>query len=119
MVGVKLTRRAAEKTSKAVRKILGTEPTSGGRKSKTRTLPGRKVQGRLNDALTAPVNGWTDPTTVEMTVYKPDPDNSGEMIETDEVIEVVNRDPTLTADEGAYCKAEFLQGEWSFYWVGC
>lgn len=119
MSGVRLSEKAAKATAKIVNKGLRRSSLSPRERSAKRAIPGRRVQGVLNDALEAPVNGWTDPTTVEMTVYKPDPDNDGEMIETDEVIEVTNRDPTLTADEGAYCKAEFLQGEWSFYWVGC
>ena len=57
-----------------------------------------------------------------MTVWLPDPEDDATppaFIETDIVLDVVNRDPSLAGDAGAFAKVELLNGEWSPYWVGC
>lgn len=89
---------------------------------------GLRLQGVLNDSLSAPSAGWTAPTTSSMSVYVPkaassDADNywttPREFEDSGVDINVVNRDPSLSANSGAYCKIEWLDGEFSPYWVGC
>jgi hypothetical protein len=41
------------------------------------------------------------------------------LADTEIQILLVNRDESLEGDEGAFVKAEWIDGEWQPYWVGC
>ena len=128
MNGVKLTDQAARRTAKTVGIVLGSLP-GGIRGQRGGRVPSDcRYQGVLTSVLDAPEHGWSEPTTATMRVYLPDPDSTsdpiafvaaldadGEPLE----ITLVNRDPSLEGDLGAYVKAEHLNGEWSPYWLGC
>lgn len=125
--GFKLTEQAARRTAKTVGVVLGSLP--GGQRGARigRTLSDTRYQGVLTSNLPAADSGWTGPTTATMRVYLPDPESSADPVEFIAAlnsegdpleITLVNRDESLEADEGAYVKAEMVNGEWSPYWVG-
>lgn len=124
MAGFKLSERAARATAKVVSDALRTTASTPGRRSSPSSRPGQRYWGHLTAALDAPSNGQTHPTVGYVQVWRPDPASTADPVamidDTDiGVIDVVNRDPSLEGSEGAVCKIEFLNGEWSFYWVGC
>lgn len=82
------------------------------------------LQGLLAGTLDSPTDGWTDATVQDVTLYIPNrSDGSGSPIDYEEdeitIKDVVNRDQSLSGTNGAYVKIEWLNGEWSPYWVGC
>jgi hypothetical protein len=89
---------------------------------------GLRVQGVLSDNLLAPSNGWTDATVATMRIWVPKSTESDaddywttrrDFEDSTVDIEVVNRDTTLSRNSGVMIKAEWLDGEWTPYWVGC
>lgn len=89
---------------------------------------GLRVQGVLSDNLLAPTNGWTDATVATMRIWVPKSTESDaddywttrrDFEDSGVDIEVVNRDTTLSRNSGTIVKAEWLDGEWSPYWMGC
>ncbi len=89
---------------------------------------GLRVQGVLSDNLLAPSNGWTDATVATMRIWVPkstetDADDywttRRDFEDSSVDIEIVNRDTTLSRNSGVIVKAEWLDGEWTPYWVGC
>jgi len=79
-----------------------------------------RVQGLLTTALPA-ATSITDPETGSMTIYKPTAMQVPPVTLADTEIQIllVNRDESLEGDEGAFVKAEWIDGEWQPYWVGC
>lgn len=124
MAGFKLTERAARATAEFVGRQQRKTPVSPRERGRGSPPAGTRYMGYLTTPLTAPEDGFTDPTTATVQVLKPDPEDASEpwdLIDDDEVgtVTVVNRDSSLSADADAFVKIEFLNGEWSFYWVGC
>lgn len=124
MAGYRLSQRAVEATAKVVGRELRQTAGSPRGRNKTHPAAGTRYQGVLASDLAAPDadQGWTSPTTATMTVYGPDPASAADPVEFVSkgfTIDIVNRDSSLEAEAGTFAKAEFLNGEWSLYWVSC
>ena len=101
------------------RRVLG----SGSSESRTRRQQSARGEGRYCGLLTSALSagGMTTPSTATMRIYLPDPADTSDppaFVEHEEIT-IVNRDESLIGDEGAFVKAEYINGEWSPYWVGC
>lgn len=82
------------------------------------------VSGQLAADLDAPTNGWTDPTTGTMTVYRIGTQATAggdlaDYVTTGLTLTLVNRDTGLAADSGAHVVATRIDNEWRPLWVGC
>lgn len=79
-----------------------------------------RVYGVLSSNLTA-ATSITDPGSGTMTIYKPTDMLTSPIVvaSTGITIELTNRDSSLEGDNAAFCKAEWIDGEWQPYWVGC
>ncbi len=121
MEGFRLSEQAARSTAKVVNAALRESSMKPRERSKKKPPPGTRYQGILATDLDAPTDGMTSPTTADVIVWQPVA-GSGvppAMAAGFTVPGVVNRDPSLSGAAGAYCRIEWLNGEWSFYWVGC
>ena len=113
--------RAAEKIARAVKQLLGTS-TSITPPAHSRLNINQRYIGKLTEALDAPTDGMASPTTAKMKLWFPDKTSTASpkpFLESDTEITAVNRDPSRSGDVDAWCKIEFLNGEWSFYDVEC
>jgi hypothetical protein len=82
------------------------------------------VSGQLAEALSAPSNGWTGPTTANVTVYKigTQATAGGDLavyVTTGLTLAIVNRDTALEGDSGAHVVVKRIDNEWRPVWVGC
>ena len=124
MTGFQFNRRAARKIKSTAKKADRQNSLTPRGRTTPRAVPDRRYWGSLTSELEAPDDGQSSPTTATVQVWRVVPGSADDPIEMEddaaiEEITVVNRDPSLTAPEGAVCKIEFMNGEWSFYWVGC
>lgn len=82
------------------------------------------LEGEIVTGSDAPSDGKTNPTSgtfhawryVDAQLIGADP---REMEAIDEDLTYVNRDPSLDPEAGAYCLAQWINGEWRLIWVGC
>lgn len=82
------------------------------------------ISGQLADDLDAPSDGWTAPTTVEMTVYRigtqaTSGDDPAQYVTTGKTLTLINRDTGLQAATAVHVVATRIDNEWRPLWVGC
>ncbi|WLD13123.1 hypothetical protein [Planctellipticum variicoloris] len=106
----------------ATQKVLKT-PTVGSQRRRQPPVvdPVPHVVGVLDEELLAPSNGWTDPETATMSIWKPIIGTSApiEYEDSGENREIVNRDPSISGQAGDFVKAEWIYGELQPYYIGC
>jgi hypothetical protein len=83
-----------------------------------------RYQGVLEDDLEAPDDGRTEPTSSRVRVWvpaiKPESDDErDDMIASEMIVAIVNRDETLSGSAGTYCRIERIGGEWMLYYLAC
>lgn len=86
--------------------------------------PQIEIEGEITSVGNTPSSGKTDPEAFTLKAWRyADSQSLGvsqrqmEMI--DSAINAVNRDPSLTMTEGAYCRVRWVNHEWRAVWVGC
>lgn len=77
----------------------------------------RRVQCLLTEHLYAANNTRNDPSSAVARVFRRK--NNGKLRLTNDRITVVNRFMEISVDEGTYCKAEWIDGEWQLYAADC
>lgn len=85
----------------------------GNERGKGKFVQQRHIQCRLTQDLLAAVDSWTDPSTATAQVYEKF-NSTDDMQDSGRAITVVNRS-TVAYQSGAYCKAEWIDGEWQLY----
>ena len=71
----------------------------------------------IGSALTAPASSLAVATSC--TVYFLELQTNGTQVLNETAYTAYNDDPEVTADVGTYCRLEFLNGRWMFYYMGC
>lgn len=89
-----------------------------------RRMVAHRLSGTIVTNLTAPTNGLTGATTVDVTLYSPLRTDTGVPIDytNSPVVTlkgITNRDTTLNVDSGAWGTYEWINGEWRPYWMEC
>lgn len=77
----------------------------------------RRVQCLLTEHLYTAVSSRNDPSSAVARVFRRKP--NGKLRLTNQRITVVNRFMEISVDEGTYCKAEWIDGEWQLYAADC
>lgn len=112
-----------DRAAETARRVLGNGPATTGSKRRQPQFEDVKYMGKLVGDLEP--GSMAEPTTAEVRVYQPDPEHSDPdspppfVASAMENIPIVNRDPSLEASEGTFVKIEYVNGEWSPYWVSC
>lgn len=106
----------------ATQRVLKT-PTVGSQRRRQAPVidPVPHVVGILDEELLAPSNGWTDPTTAVMSIWRPVPGTSApiEYEDTGDNRTIVNRDVAISGQAGDFVKAEWIYGELQPYYLSC
>ena len=71
----------------------------------------------IGSALTAPASSLV--TATSCTVYFLELQTNGTQVLNETAQTAYNDDPEVTAEVGTYCRLEFLNGRWMFYYMGC
>lgn len=71
----------------------------------------------IGEALTAPASSLVAATTCA--IYFLELQSDGTQVLNTTVYTAYNDDPEVTASAGTYCRVEWLNGRWMFYYIGC
>lgn len=82
------------------------------------------ITGVLQETLAAPTDGWTDPTTANVTIYRIGTQATAggdlaDYVATTDMLTLVNRDTSLEGAAGNHVVATRIDNEWRALWVGC
>ena len=110
--------KAVEQIAKTVREVARAMQNPEGHRGR---WSGRyPISGRpavIGSALTAPASSLVAATSC--TVYFLELQTNGTQVLNETAQTAYNDDPEVTADVGTYCRLEFLNGRWMFYYMGC
>lgn len=81
---------------------------------------GRQMRFRaaMIGALAAPASVMAAPTTGTVAILIRDP-STDQLADSGRRLEVLNYDPSVTAEDGMFLHVEEIQGKWSIYWQSC
>lgn len=116
--GVVFGPRAVQQLTDGYRRSKRVRPETGGGRGLYGNSPTQRCRVAIIGSLAAPADTFGTPETCTAAVLRYSVDLE-KLEDSGRRITITNFDESLTADDGTYGKAEFLDGTWELYWLSC